>query len=97
MCVLADETDTTRTPTQEARRRMPAFGRGTCIGRYVILDHLGSGGMGVVYRAFDPELDRQVALKLVRDVSDQAATRLVQEAQALARGLELGADDRDLA
>ena len=59
--------------------------RGACVGRYVILDHLGLGGMGVVYRAYDPDLDRRVALKLVRAISDEATARLVREAQALAK------------
>ncbi|MEO6775122.1 MAG: hypothetical protein ABI467_19315 [Kofleriaceae bacterium] len=38
--------------------------RDTTIGRYVVLDRLGEAGMGVVYRAFDPELDRMVVLTL---------------------------------
>lgn len=68
-----------------ARRPAPALGRGTCVGRYVILDRLGVGGMGVVYRAYDPDLDRRVALKLVRAVSAETTARLVREAQALAK------------
>ena len=39
---------------------------GMSLGRYVVLERLGHGGMGVVYAAFDPQLDRKVALKLMR-------------------------------
>ncbi len=64
--------------------------RGADIGRFTLLGKLGSGGMGVVYAAHDPELDRKVALKVllpVRDGGPNAAgrARLLREAQALAR------------
>jgi tetratricopeptide (TPR) repeat protein len=59
---------------------------GTAIARYLVIGRLGAGGMGVVYTAFDPELDRKVAIKLLKDVRSQAAQhRLLREAQALAR------------
>src|SRR5262249_17533008 len=40
-------------------------GRNIRIGRYEVLAHVASGGMGAVYRAFDPENDREVALKVM--------------------------------
>ncbi len=61
--------------------------RGTTLGRYIVVDRLGAGAMGVVYRAYDPELDRTVALKLLRERGDDDArtARLQREAQAMAR------------
>ena len=63
--------------------------QGTRVGRYVLLKVVGQGGMGVVYAAYDPELDRQVALKLVLSEGTAAdetrQARLLREAQAMAR------------
>ncbi|MEX1366274.1 MAG: protein kinase, partial [Nannocystaceae bacterium] len=65
--------------------------RGDLVGRYVVLDQLGEGGMGVVYAAFDPELERRVALKLVKPEpgfssrGSAGQPRLLREAQALAK------------
>jgi serine/threonine protein kinase len=38
---------------------------GECFGRYEILDTLGAGGMGEVYRARDNDLDRDIAIKVL--------------------------------
>jgi serine/threonine protein kinase len=56
---------------------------GARIGRYLVLEELGAGGMGVVYVARDPELDRKVAVKLLRSPIGEA--RLVREARAMAK------------
>ncbi|MFV8752968.1 protein kinase domain-containing protein [Nannocystaceae bacterium ST9] len=70
-------------------RTSETLGRGETIGRYVVLDRIGRGGMGEVYSAYDPELDRKLALKLIsideieREAGDQA--RLLREAQATAQ------------
>src|SRR4051812_4797885 len=61
---------------------------GTRIGRFVVLEPVGAGGMGVVYAAYDPDLDRKVALKMVggqRSRSRETDVRLLREAQAMAR------------
>jgi hypothetical protein len=52
---------------------------------YEQLEPLGRGGMGIVYRAFDPRLRRRVALKRLHTVSVDRLVRLQREAEALAR------------
>ncbi|MBL9103436.1 MAG: tetratricopeptide repeat protein [Myxococcales bacterium] len=73
----------------EAPRAPRLRPRGWACGRYLVLDVRGAGGMGVVYTAYDPELDRKVALKLVRPQVTRRGVdlreRLVREARALAR------------
>jgi hypothetical protein len=62
---------------------------GDRVARYLVLSSLGAGGMGVVFAAYDPQLDRKIALKLLRSgiavSSKDARTRLRREAQAIAQ------------
>src|SRR6187549_514898 len=68
-----------------------AFARGGTIGRYVVLGLVGRGGMGEVYAAYDPELDRKVAVKLLRIKPGAGVSllegkqRTLREAQAIAK------------
>jgi len=57
------------------------------IGKYELLRQLGTGGMGVVWAARDPDLDREVAIKVLRaaDASAEQRTRFLREARAMAR------------
>lgn len=84
---MAHELDDDSTHTAgDAPGPLPA-GEPRYVGRYMVVDTLGIGGMGVVYRAFDPDLARLIALKLVR--REQArpidTARLRREARAAAR------------
>jgi tetratricopeptide (TPR) repeat protein/tRNA A-37 threonylcarbamoyl transferase component Bud32 len=54
------------------------------VGRYLLIEEIGKGGMGAVYSAFDPELERRVAIKLI-DARAEPRARLRREAQAIAR------------
>jgi len=69
----------------------PHLQRGAAVGRYVILGRVGAGAMGEVYAAYDPELDRKLAIKLLRTSRGPAAqseahkARLLREARAIAK------------
>jgi len=71
--------------------RVEPLDRGTNLGRYVLLELVAGGGMGVVYLAHDPELNRKVAVKLLRPGAwaklsrSEARSRLLREAQAMAQ------------
>ncbi|RKG78590.1 serine/threonine protein kinase [Corallococcus exercitus] len=76
--------------TRSARPRIPQVAQGTLLGRYVVLERLGAGGMGVVHAAYDPSLDRRIGLKLLRAPPSAGGSlgmmeRLLREAQAAAR------------
>jgi eukaryotic-like serine/threonine-protein kinase len=57
------------------------------IGKYVVIDQIGRGGMGTIYRARDPILERSVALKVISnlEVTPELRARFFREAQACAR------------
>ncbi len=81
-----------RTDASTSADAMPArLARGTAIGRFIVIDKVGAGGMGEVFAAFDPELERKVAIKIIRSAADgrqptaMARQRLLREAQAMAK------------
>ncbi len=76
----------------DSQDTVPGLGRAANepvrIDRFVILRKLGQGGMGVVYAAFDEQLDRKIAIKLLRSEltdDERGRARMLREAQALAR------------
>lgn len=58
---------------------------GSKLGRFLILDAVGQGGSGAVYSAYDPKLDRKVAIKVLPRGSREDALRLAREARSLAQ------------
>jgi len=86
--IKADADPAPQVSTDDSTPRFPTAG--SRLGRYVILEKVGAGGMGEVYAAYDPHLDRKIALKIVHaDRFDQKIEevqgRLLREAQAMAR------------
>jgi tetratricopeptide (TPR) repeat protein/predicted Ser/Thr protein kinase len=87
-----------RLPDEQTRQAHPQRGDGdlpeevlapgAVVGRFIVHRMLGMGGAGVVYAAHDPDLDRTIALKILRPSlsdRDNARSRFLREAQALAR------------
>ena len=76
-----------RPPSRPYNPRDLALAPGARLGVYEIVAHIGEGGMGLVYRARDTKLNRDVALKVLPDAfasdADQLA-RFTREAQTLA-------------
>jgi hypothetical protein len=76
---------TATAPGSDGRGSVPVLGE--TLGRYRLERALGAGGMGVVHAAFDPDLERRVALKVLRTNTggEEARHRLLREARAMAR------------
>ena len=91
---LSADSDFGSRPTERADVDLFAadvLARGATVGRYLVLERLGAGAMGIVYAAYDPELDRKIALKLLRPTQRTAGdtsrreARMVREAKAIAK------------
>ena len=70
--------------TKAVRIRAPSQ-LGRKLGRYTLVERLGAGAMGVVYRAEDSELGRDVALKQLHRPDEALTTRLIREARSMAQ------------
>jgi tRNA A-37 threonylcarbamoyl transferase component Bud32 len=82
------EQDLAQTATATASAKAGAAGSiGPILGRYRLERKLGAGAMGVVHAAFDPDLERRIALKVLRSATatHEARERLMREARAMAR------------
>lgn len=69
-----------------AKAHAQVFGstRPTLLGRFSLTERIGGGGMGTVYAAWDPKLERKVALKVLHAEFERGSERLEREARALA-------------
>ena len=76
------DTDLDTGPVPGASALIPVGDR---LGRYTIESALGRGGVGVVYLAYDPDLERRVAVKVLQDDDPDHRARLLREARAMAR------------
>jgi predicted Ser/Thr protein kinase len=84
----ADALAATLAPTAEhvPPARLPGRpAAGATLGRYELIAKLGAGAMGVVWRANDPKLGREIALKLLRLPDASLTERLVREARSMAQ------------
>ena len=86
--VAADQAHRSRAPGEEGRPFIGQLAPGARVDRYQILGGVGRGGMGEVYAAYHPDLDRRIALKVVSELGANAPerrARLLREARAIAR------------
>ncbi|MFY0532169.1 serine/threonine-protein kinase [Nannocystis pusilla] len=83
----APASDDGAAPVDDVEAVFAGLGQARRLGRYTLLELLGRGGMGVVFSAYDAELDRKSAIKFVRHTGPDSRARalLLAEAQAQAR------------
>src|SRR5215472_2209254 len=83
--------ETTLSDAASSEEDASDFQSGCTIGRYTLLEKLADGGMGVIYSAYDPKLERKVAIKMLRlkaqadSPAPRQHARLLREAQTLAK------------
>ena len=85
---ILDDTSRAESGAFESPDAGDSFVAGSAIGRYALLSQVGAGAMGMVFAAYDPQLDRKVALKFLRPrggALGRSQKRLQREAQALAK------------
>jgi hypothetical protein len=87
----SEDTNDAPGPPRPALVSKPSIAVGTVVGRFVVLEFLGAGGMGEVYAAYDPNLERKVAVKFLRPEflgpgkQSVAADRMRREARLVAK------------
>ena len=83
---MAEDPQVTLDDVTQERRSGDRLARGQQVERYQVLECLGRGGMSEVYAAYDPRLDRSIALKIMKvERGEEAYSRLEREGRALAR------------
>jgi tetratricopeptide (TPR) repeat protein len=80
---ISEDTQRVKVPTQLLEA---SLGPGRQFGRYTLVEEIGRGATGIVFKAIDPTLNREVALKILRSLeNDEGTLRFIQEAQSIAR------------
>jgi eukaryotic-like serine/threonine-protein kinase len=85
--VVCTDRDALRSRTAPGTKSRTVVAPGATIGRYLVIGELGRGAMGAVLRAYDPKLQREVALKVLATdaLGEEARARMVREARAMAQ------------